>query len=320
MMNLTNVPPVAQSITLLLVVVIIKSIVGKFSAPSKSHFFNFYCQRLADKVNKAENSAQQQTIAGFIAMLITLAPVIIILWLFAEFIAVPMLWQAVLLYLALGGFNLPAQAKKVAQAIVANDKYQAKQLLSPWLLRDTEQMSALGLNKACIETLLLRNLQLHFIVGFYFLLFGPLAALAFRLLLEMHYSWNIKQHRFHSFGKIVNQIVNILQWLPSRLFLFLQIIISVNQSTLLYWRLIKPLFFRLNNSISLSYLAYHLGIKLGGVAMYQKCKVRRASFNEQGQQPQPQDIIHTIKHIRKINFLTFALLSTLTILLSAAYV
>jgi adenosylcobinamide-phosphate synthase len=50
-------------------------------------------------------------------------------------------------------------------------------------------------------------------------------------------------------------------------------------------------------------LALSLQTKLGGVAMYDGIKCRKISFNEQGRQPEPSDIIHANKQIKRPLFL-----------------
>lgn len=305
-------PLIAQNIVVLLGVVFFKVVINKVS-PSFTQqptftFYRFYCQQLAAKVNKEKNSHSQRKIAGFIATIITIAPLVIIVWLFEEFIAVPIIWQAILLFAALGTFNLNSVSKEVAKNLASQDKYQAKTYLAPWLSRDSDQLSPIGIGKACIEMLVLRKVQQQFTIGCFFIFIGPLAALSFRLLLETHYSWNIKHHQFSYFGRFINKAVNLLQWLPSRLFLLLLIFTSTSQPILLFWRLVKGLFFNTNNSIIVAYVAYILGIRLGGVAMYSKNKVRRLSFNDQGQQPQAKDIIATIKQLNLVMLLACGVL------------
>lgn len=313
-------PPIAQNIAVLLAVISLKFLIARLSPSTKPQplalFFNFYCQRLAEKVNKEKNSDNQRKIAGTIAVTITAVPLIIIVWLFESFIAVPILWQALLLYFSLAAFNFNHLAIKTAQSIASQNKLETKQLLSPWLARDVEQLSPMGLSKACIEMLILRKSQQLFIVAFYFITFGPLAAFTYRLLLEMHYSWNIKRKQFHSFAWFINKTISMVQWLPIRLLLILVMFININQSILLYWRLNKGLFFKLDNSILISYFSYCLGIKLAGVAMYDSEKIRRLSFNDQGQQPGPNNIITTIKQLNLVFTLALSLLTSLLILIS----
>lgn len=313
-------PQIAQYILVLFGVVFCKLLFNIISPSltqqSAFSFYRFYCQQLAEKVNKDKNSDSQRNIAGFIATVITITPLIVIVWLFEEFIAVPVIWQALLLFTALGSFNLNNLGKTVATQLNAQDKYQAKQTLSPWLSRDAEQLSPIGISKACIEMLLLRKIQQQFAIGFFFIFIGPLAALSFRLLLETHYSWNLKHHQFRFFGRFIAKITNLLQWLPSRLFFLLLILTSMNQNSLLFWRLVKRSFFTNNNSIVIAYLAYILGIKLGGVAMYSKNKLRRESFNDQGQQPQAKDIIATIKQLNLVMTLAMGILISIVIVIA----
>ena len=311
-------PPISQSITLFLLVLLAKFIATKISPHEPLSAFTFFCQQLANKVNKTSNSQKQQKIAGFIATLVTLTPLVIILWLFESFVAIPILWQGLLLYLALGGFGVAASATKIARAVTANDNYQAKQLLTPLVLRDTDQLSPIGISKTTIEMIFQKSLQQQFIVGFYFLFLGPLAALTYRLLLEMHYCWNIKQKGFQNFGKIINDIIKLLQWLPVRLFYLLQLLTTLNLSSILYWRLTKELFFKLDNSLVISYLAYTLEIRLGGVAMYQKFRKQSASFNDKAPQPQAKDIIYAIRQRNLIITLSVGLLISWAVLTTAA--
>ena len=312
--NILTSPNMYSAAITLLLLIALKALIGQFITQQPLAFFSFYCQRLADKVSKSSNSPRQQNISGLIATLVTLVPLLVILWLFETLIDALWLWNAFLLYFALGSFGLTKTSKAVARELVANNNYQAKQKIALFLLRDTEQLSPLGISKACIEMQLLRSSQLLVCVGFYYLLFGPLAALTFRLLLEMHYAWNIKAHQFFHFGAAVNYIVKLLQWLPSRLFALLLLLGTVGQNTLLYWRLTRGKFFQADNSILLHVLALGLEIKLGGVAMYNDRKVRKASFNDHARQPQATDIIHASKRINYALYLFILLVMMLAVI------
>ncbi|SEK99250.1 adenosylcobinamide-phosphate synthase [Colwellia chukchiensis] len=305
----------SAAVTLLLLIAL-KAVLAQFVTQQPLAYFSFYCQRLAEKVNKASNSPRQQHISGFIAIVVTLIPLLLILGLFEAFIAIPWLWHCVLLYLALGSFGLSKSCQAIARDLVANQTYLAKSKLAPLVLRDTEQLSVLGISKACIEMQLLRSTQLLVGVGFYYLLLGPLAALAFRLLVEMHYAWNIKLPRFAYFGVCVNQTVKLLQWIPARLFALVLWLGTISQNPILYWRLVRSKFFSNNNDLLLHILALGLSIRLSGVASYHGQKVRKPSFNDQARQPQSTDIIHASK---RINYALYLLLLGLMLLAIISY-
>ncbi|TWX70822.1 cobalamin biosynthesis protein CbiB [Colwellia demingiae] len=307
---LTELVPFTNHVLILMVVLIIKSLVSHFIAHEPLRFFQFYCLQLGNKVNNSKNSTQHQIIAGLLALLVTLVPIVIILWLFADFIAVDYLWQGLLLYLALGSLNLGQVNIGIAQALVAKKNYLAKQTLKPLLLRETDQLSPVGLSKAAIEMHLLRSLQQIYVVSFLFITFGPLAALSYRLMLEMHYCWNTKLGQYKHFGFYSQLFTQLIQWLPSRLMALLILLSTVGQGSLLFWRLTRGHFFKLNNDFFIAVHAFSLTVRLGGVAMYQGEKLRKAAFNDLGKQPEPRDII---KASRKVNFTIYSSLFLLAL-------
>ncbi len=308
---LTELTPFSYQVLILIIVLVLKSVISHFVAHEPLRFFQFYCLQLSNKVNKSQNSTQQQTIAGLVALLVTLVPIAIILWLFADFVAVEYVWQALLLYLALGSLTLAQINKSIAQALVSNQSYLAKKTLQPWLLRETEQLSPVGLSKAAIEMQLLRSAQQIYVVSFLFIAFGPLAALSYRLILEMHYCWNSKLTAFKYFGFYSQLFVQLIQWLPNRLMALLILLSTLGQGGALSWRLMRSHFFALNNNFIIGIHAFSLAVRLGGVAMYQNEKLRKPAFNDLAKQPEPQDII---KATNKINFAIYSSLLLLVML------
>ena len=290
---------------ILLTVLVSKAFISHFIHHEPLRLFQFYCGKLSDKVNNNTNNPQQQTIAGLIAIFVTLTPIAIILWLFESFIEVDFLWQFLLLYIAIGSFGLAKVNKTIAQAIVAKQNYFAKQTLSALVLRETEPLSSVGLAKTSIEVLLLKTLQQGYSIAFVFLLAGPLAAISFRLLLEMHYGWNTKLIKFNHFGLYSKILVNIVLWLPIRIFSLLLLFTSIGKNFVLFWRLSKSHFFQLDNSIAILLFALTLEIKLGGVAIYDdgeqgNNKLRKTNFNDLARQPQVTDIIHANNKLKML--------------------
>lgn len=311
--NLIDISPFAYSVVMLYGVILVKLFTGYLASHQPLRFFRIFCDQLAKKVNKSKNTDRQRFISGLIAIVVSLTPIVIILWLFEAFVEATWLWQGFLLYLALGCLQLGKTSKEIAKLIVANKNFEAKQLLNPWLLRNTEQLSSLGLAKSCIEMLLLRAVQNLFTISLVFLLFGPLTALVCRLLIEMHYSWNNKQNSFQPFGDSVAFIVNIIQWLPSRIFSLILLFGCIGKNFVLFFRLNRRYFFQLNNSYVLNLFALSLEVKLGGVAMYQNIKLRKTSYNDHGRQPQATDIIHASKRISQVFYFCFLFLTLLTL-------
>lgn len=320
MIDFTALSSFSYQLLILFTVISSKTIITHFVYHDPLRFFQFYCQKLSDKVNKQDNAQNQQTIAGLIAIVVTLAPIIIILWLFESFVEVDFIWQALLLYIALGSFELTKINKEIVQALTTKQKHVARETLQPWVLRETAPLSNLGLSKACIEMTLLRTLQQGYTVAFLFIALGPLMAISYRLLLEMHYCWNTKLVTHKHFGIYAKHFTNLITWLPVRVFSLLLLLFHKSGNFILYWHLSRKYFFQLNNNVALLLLALNLSIKLGGVAIYDdkkhpQEKLRKISFNEIAKQPQISDITQANKQINNIIYISlfFMCLCVITI-------
>lgn len=298
-------PFIVSQCIVLMSVFILKTLITRFSDVEPLHIFAFFCRQLAEKVNKPDrNSERQQVISGLVSIFITLPPIVIILWLFEDFVLVPELWQAMLLYFAIGGFGLKSKSTQIAQAIRGQNNYKAKQLAQSMLLRKTDNLSPLGLSKANIEAQILHFLQQQFVVVIIFLSTDALVAICYRLLLEMHHQWNVKQPDFNHFGKPIRIVVNLITWLPSRILGIMLLLTTIGQNFLLKWRLSRGHFFVLNNDFLVHLFALALGTNLGGVAMYQDKKVRRVSFNDSAKPSDINDIANASKQVLTLQLFT----------------
>jgi adenosylcobinamide-phosphate synthase len=157
----------------------------------------------------------------------------------------------------------------------------ARHALSQIVMRETDKMSPLGLVKANIESLLLRYSYQYCSVIFWYLLTGGVGALIYRLIYELSLCWNTKLARFKHFGQPVRHVVNILQWLPSKL-ASLSVVIAVNisQGSAAIFQRIS---YQCNHLFVLNLCGASLGIELGGPAYYEQQKVhtRKCGGNRQ---------------------------------------
>lgn len=304
-----------QNVFLLLIVIAIKSLITLLSTPSNTSFLAFYCQRFSDKVNKPNNSVQQQKIAGLIATLITIAPIVAILWLFEGLIQVSWLWHALLLYFSLGSFGAISKAKSVAKHIQQQDKQSAREQLANWVLRDVNTLSPLGLHKASIEMLTLRYLQQQFTIAFYFLLLGPYFSFTLRMICELHYNWNSKLKTFRAFGYLPKACFRLFLWLPERIYFLMAIFLNATKPVHKFISYSSQFLFKSGSKLTLSMMACSLGVKLGGVAMYQGEKVRHDVFNPAGKQPEHTDVLMVTKQIRLHQILSLVLLIAMVVLI-----
>lgn len=226
----------------------------------------------AKVLSPTKNSIGQQKISGTLACIILLLPFCTVLAVFKYLSEYPVFFEALMLLIALRFQDIPKQTRRVSAALSKQQKMLARHALSQIVLRETEKMSPLGMVKANIESLLLRYSYQYCSVIFWYLLTGGVGALLYRLLYELSLCWNNKLARFRYFGLPIRNVVNILQWLPSKL-ASLSVVLAVNISQG-STALIQRISYQCNHLFVLNLCGASLGIELGGPAYYEQQKVR----------------------------------------------
>lgn len=226
----------------------------------------------AKVLSPTKNSIGQQKISGTLACIILLLPFCTVLAVFKYLSEYPVFFEALMLLIALRFQDIPKQTRRVSAALSKQQKMLARHALSQIVLRETEKMSPLGMVKANIESLLLRYSYQYCSVIFWYLLTGGVGALLYRLLYELSLCWNNKLARFRYFGLPIRNVVNILQWLPSKL-ASLSVVLAVNISQG-STALIQRMSYQCNHLFVLNLCGASLGIELGGPAYYEQQKVR----------------------------------------------
>lgn len=299
--------PQLQPIWVLLVTVLIERL---WAWPDRYHplgFIRLLAKRMASKVNPKDNSAVQQKISGTLAPAVLLLPTIVILILFIQLAEFPLFFDSLLLLIALQFKSVLDRAKRIGNALAHNKKVLSRDILQSLCLRETHQLSSVGISKACIETLLLRYCYQYIAVMFWFLVSGGVAALSYRLIYEFSQHWNSKLPRYRYFGFPIAKLAALLYWLPARL-MIIALMLSENISTS-----IKALRQRSGNrnthTTILAASAGALQMQLSGPVMYQGQKYRHAKLGN-SRLPVPQDIKRTLNALDKslVILLVFSLL------------
>ncbi|MFT4937205.1 MAG: adenosylcobinamide-phosphate synthase [Paraglaciecola sp.] len=270
--------PVLQPFWVLVVVVAIDQL---WAWPDKYHplsLAKLLAIRMANKVHPTyshrdpQRSKMQQKISGTLGFLILIAPFITILAILISFAHFPLFFEAVLLLMAIQFQVIIKQSSKVSDALVKQKKALARHLVSNLILRETENLSPVGIAKASIESLLLRFNQQFFTVIFWYFIFGGIGALTYRLLYEFSHCWNTKIQRFTYFGSPLAQLVAVLQWLPVRLAALALILgQDIGAAIKAYRNLPKH---KNTHMLLLALQGGALGIELSGPSYYNKVKVR----------------------------------------------
>lgn len=263
----------------------------------------------ANSTSTAQSKIVQSRISGSLAPFMIVAPCLIILGIFREFVYYPQLFDAIILYVCIQFSSNIQQFKNIRRALLAGKKKLAKDLLSPLVLRDTSMLSEIGVSKAAIESLLLRFHYQALVCYFLFIIFGPFTMLTYRLCFELHLVWNPKIDAYREFGKPMEKLVMIFQWLPIRLNALLSVILSRGFKVIAYLKTQK-LMKRINEAhgaILLRANHFSLDVNLSGAIFYNNKKIRRPKYIGRGE-PSVAFMPNTMALINRVLFVNLLLL------------
>lgn len=208
-------------------------------------FFKTIAQAISQKVAKPDNGAQQQYLAGVLALLVFMVPFSMLLLAFDELSAWPEFFEAVLLYMALDWQFYANQLAQIDNSLSKQQLSLAKDQLQPLVLRKTSQLSEPGIAKAALDSLALRLGKHWFGVLFWYLVGGGITACCYRLLLEVQQQWNPKLTQLREFGFFTAMIEKMASFFP----------LMLNSMLLAAWVNIKDTltFFRFSQDLQLSF-------------------------------------------------------------------
>jgi len=275
-----------QSVFILLTAVIIARLPLCPPHFHPTQLLNLFFSAVAGKVNNAQRSHQQQYIAGNLALIIMLGFILIIAAVIQFIMIEPILFEFVLLLCLLQWekINLP-------EVNLGNlEKQTIISQIQPRTLRDLDQLSLLGLHKASIENLCLRNSYQWFAVIFWYVSVGIWAAIIYRVIQLMAYNWNSKLTVNRHFGRPAASL-QLLLTAPTHIILGCTLR-SLQRATSPLANLNKQAkkWHHFSSGFLLSSFAYSLAIQLGGPRKYQGSMHR---FSQLGHaQPAQRDDIN----------------------------
>ncbi len=209
--------------------------------------FGFLAGKLERRLNRTGCSPLGGRLRGLLALvlLLTLAPLLIWLvqWGLALFSLSIDLWglglfssrleagapgeisrllaelllAAGVLYLVIGGRSLSEHAQAVGDCLQAGDLQQARRRVGYMVSRDTAELSETQVSKATLESVLENGSDALFAPIFWFVLAGPLAALAYRLINTLDAMWGYRSERYCHFGWAAAKLDDLVNYLPARL-------------------------------------------------------------------------------------------------------
>jgi len=274
LMALTQLVP--HSVIALAAALIVERFLKVAHQLSPALFFKALCLGISAKVHpiNRQSAIGQQKVAGTLAIIVLVFPFVFMFYAMRSVVEFPLLFDVLILVMCLNWSTLKKASIHMCKAIDSKNTSLAKARLSPWVLRHTEKLSPLGLCKAGIEMLILRASKEYFALIFYYLIFGGLFVLFYRLMTILNQCWNPKLSHYKHFGQSCHFICQALDWLPCRLMALT--IMLLNNFKLSFELMARASRWGNNNSLMLlAATAAGLKVDLGGPVIYNRAKWRR---------------------------------------------
>lgn len=203
-----------------------------------------------------------------------------------------------ILYLVIGGRSLQEHATRVSEDLNAGNLVAAREHVSWLVSRDTSQLNATGVSKACIESVLENGNDALFAPIFWFCLFGPAGAILYRLSNTLDAMWGYRTTRYLSFGRAAARLDDLLNFLPARLTALSYALAGKTRLAIQCWQAQAPQWDSPNAGPVMAAGAGALNLQLGGAADYHGATEARPQLG-MGTLPKSTDIGRAQALLRK---------------------
>jgi adenosylcobinamide-phosphate synthase len=232
-------------------------------------FLTVIFSALSDRLYNPMNPKSYQYLASTLAFTLTILVIVTLVVLFLEFAFYPELLSGLVLYLLLSSRAQEKKSLRIARLLKLNQKATARELLSSLVARDVSRLSASGICKATMESLVLQSARHYFAVIFFYLLGGAILALVYRLLTLIHQAWRKNQKPNNPFLATIAKLLFVLEWLPTRLVALTIAATNASRQSIHYIKHYGRHFYQTNTGWLLSVTSAALQVQLGGPALYQ---------------------------------------------------
>lgn len=240
-----------------------------------------------------DHGASRQRFAGILAWVFALSPCLIVL---------PLSWlpplprtcsSIAILYFCIGARSLQQHALAVYAALQRDDLALARQRVGYIVSRQTDNMTALDVRRAAIESVLENGADAVFAPLFWFIVLGPFGALSYRLANTLDAMWGYKNERYLHFGWAAARFDDVLNWAPARLTALSYALLGNTRLALYAWRHQAGSLESPNAGPVMTAGGGALNLKLGGPAVYHG-KIKNKPRFGGGNTPETGDIERAI--------------------------
>jgi len=257
------------------------------------------------QLNKPRQYFTVSKVFGIIALLLVLLPVVWVSCLLACWLSGSgffyLLFSALVLYLVVGWNSLSKHALAVHQALLQKNLPLARKRVGYIVSRQTSELDGVGVTKATIESVLENGSDAVFAPIFWFVVAGPVGAIAYRVINTLDAMWGYKNERFVAFGWAAARLDDLVNWIPARLCALTYAFVAGKsgwQRGLAAWREQAPQCESPNAGPVMACGAGALNVALGGDAVYHGKRVFRPVLG-QGYAPVPGDIERSLTLVKR---------------------
>lgn len=243
--------------------------------PQQTHpltLMRYLVNQMGRKVLPSQKfAASQHYISGALAAVVLLSPLVVCLGILVSIAQYPVFFEAIIMVVLLDYGYQRQQYKRVLFTVGKNKKSLAREMVSSITARQCDMLTDMGMAKASIESLWLKFLYLFCGVIFYYVAFGAMGALIYRLLLLTSWQWHYRDPKMALFALPVRRIVSILVVPPAIIGALATLISS---KPIMGIKAMKRCPSKDKTSLLLAALGGIHNIKLGGPAIYANQKIR----------------------------------------------
>lgn len=271
--------------------------------------FGRVASRLEKRFNRENTQAFDARMRGFACWVaLVLIPAGLAAALLAWLSALSqLLFGTIVLYVAIGGRSLQEHADRVHDDLTTGNLAAARTHVSWLVSRDTRQLDATGVSKACIESVLENGNDALFAPLFWFCVLGPAGAILYRLANTLDAMWGYRTPRYLHFGWAAAKLDDALNYIPARLTALSYALVGQTRQALQCWQTQAPKWDSPNAGPVMAAGAGALNLRLGGAADYHGATEQRGVLGT-GDAPSVEGIARAQQLVRNALLLWIAAL------------
>lgn len=223
----------------------------------------------------------------------------------------------VVLYFTLGQKSLQQHGMAVYKPLKTGSLSKARFATSMIVSRDTSQSDCIQLSTATVETITENTHDAVIGPLVFYVCFGPVGALLFRLSNTLDAMWGYRTERYEYFGKFSARMDDVLGFIPGRITALLFLLVRpLNYKKIIHCiRQQGQKWYSPNAGIVMAAGGAAIGAKLGGNAIYNGVEKQRLSLGD-GEAANPEKIKASIALMYQASTAFIVLVLILEVILS----